>query len=121
MRLKIKVAGRLLCKTGKDRPCYKPAVIQFWFARVCIIEHHKTDKLRVLGRKIAGERNDVFSLFVSASRINFLRGSGFSSNGKAWHGRGGGCPAVAHNAPERIPDLLRSFRRNNLAQYHWRK
>src|SRR5437867_4272606 len=98
MRLKIEIAGGLLRKMGKDRPRDKPAVIQLRFARVRIIEPHETDKLGMLSRKIASEINDVLSLFISASRINFLRGSGFSSNGKAWHGRGGGGPAVAHDA-----------------------
>jgi len=102
MRLKIKIAGGLLRETGKDRPCYQPAVIQLRFARMRIIEHHETNKLGVLRRKVAGERNDVLSLFISASRINFLRGSGFSSNGKTWHGRGGGCAAVAHDASEKV-------------------
>src|SRR3989442_11381503 len=92
------IAGAFLHKLGKVGPAESPAVIQLRFARVRIIEHHETDKLGMLGRKIASERNDVLSLFISASRINFLRGSGFSSNGKAWHGRGGGGPAVAHDA-----------------------
>src|SRR5438128_4592869 len=121
MRLKIKIAGGLLRKTGKDWPCDKPAVIQLRFARVCIIEHHQTDKLGMLGRKIASERNDVLSLFISASRINFLRGSRFSSNGKAWYGRGGGCPVVAHYASKRVTNISGGFSRNNLSQRYWRK
>src|SRR5262245_45811772 len=106
MRLKIKIAGGFLRKTGKDRACYKHAVIQLWVARVLIIEHHKTDKLRVLGRKVTGERNDILSLFISASGINFLRSSGFSGDSKTGNGCGGSGPAVAHDAPKRIPNFF---------------
>src|SRR5207247_10715729 len=121
MRLKIEIAGGLLRKMGKDRPRDKPAVIQLRFARVRIIDHHETDKLGMLSPKIASERNDVLSLFISASRINFLRGSGFSSNGKTWHGRGGGCAAVAHDASERITNFFGGFSGNNLTQHDRRK
>src|SRR5205823_9918263 len=61
---------------------------------------------------------DVLSLFISALRINFLRGSGFSSNGKTWHGRGGGRAAVAHDASERITNFFGGFSGNNLTQHY---
>ena len=50
MRLKVEVAGGLLGNVGKNRPSNKPALIQFRFARVRIVQHDKSDKLRVIGR-----------------------------------------------------------------------
>ena len=78
MRLKIKIAGGLFGNAGKNRPGNKPAVIQFRFARVRIVQHDESDKLRMIGRQIADERNDILSVVVSAVRIDFLRGSGFA-------------------------------------------
>ena len=121
MRLKIKIAGGFLREPGKDWPRNKPAVIQLGFARVCIIEHHQTDKLGMLGRQISSERNDVLSLFISASRINLLRGSRFPGNGKPWHGSGSRCAVIADHSSKRITNFFSSFRRNDLAQHHWGK
>src|SRR5262249_61618370 len=118
---KTRLRGSLSPSREKGPPCSKPAVIQLRFARVRIIEHNKTDKLGVLGRKIAGERNNVFSFFISASRINLLCGSGFSSNGKTWHRGCGGGPAIAHDASECITNFSGGFRRNYLSQQHRRK
>ena len=47
LRLKIEITRRLLGDAGKDRPGDQPAVIQLRFARVRIIQHHQTDKLRM--------------------------------------------------------------------------
>ena len=55
MRLKIKIAGGLLGNAGKNRPSNEPAVIQFRFARVRIVQHDESDKLRMIRRQIADE------------------------------------------------------------------
>src|SRR5436309_2010707 len=111
MRLKIKIAGSFLREPGKDRPRDKPAVIQLGFARVRIIEHHQTYKLRMIGGQIPSKRNDVLSLFIPASRINLLCGSCFSSNGKTWYGRGSGGSRIAHDSSERITNFSGDFMR----------
>src|SRR5437016_2602862 len=88
---------------------------------MCIIEYNKTDKFGMLGGQISGERNDVLPLFVAASRINFLCGSCFSSDGKTWYGRGCGSTGIAYHASERVTNFFGGFMRNDLSQHHWRK
>jgi hypothetical protein len=84
---------------------------------MCVIEHHQTDKFGMVSGQIAGERNDILSLFISASRINLLRGSRFSSNGKARHSGSGRGSAIAYHAAQSVTNFLRGFRRNDLAQH----
>src|SRR5207237_3857040 len=98
MRLKIKITGSPLSNARKDRSRYEPAVIQFWFARLGVIQHDNADKLRMLGGQITAKRNDVFSFFVSALWIDFLGSSGLTGNGKAGNGGGGGGTAIAYHA-----------------------
>ncbi len=112
MRLKIEILGSLFSDPGKDRSCNKPAVVQLRFARLRIVEHHKTDELGTLSRQIADERDDVFSLFISAFGINFLGGPGLPGNSKTRNGRRGRSAAIADYASKRITDLARCFRRN---------
>src|SRR5437667_795266 len=71
----------------------------------------------MIGGQIPCKRNDVLTLFVPASRINFLRGSSFSSNGKTWHGGGSSGPGIAYHASQRITNFPSDFRRNDLAQH----
>src|SRR5258707_12525013 len=120
MRLKVKVAGALPGDVEKKSPTTTPAVIQFRFARVRIVQHDEPDKLRVISRQIAGERNDILSVVVSAVRIDLLRCSGFPSNRKPGHSSSGGGSLIADNAAQRVTNLFGSFSRNDLAQYHWR-
>src|SRR5207245_4178265 len=117
MRLKIEILGSLLGDPGKDRSRNESAVIQLRFARVRIVEHHKTDKLGTLYRQIADERNTVLSLFISASGINLLRGSGFAGNCKTWDGSGGRRAAIAHDATQRVTNFPGCLRGNHLTQH----
>src|SRR6266480_5999893 len=119
MRLKIEVAGSPLGDTGKDWSRDEPSIVQFRFAGVCIIEHDQTDKLRRLGGQIAGERNDVLSLFVPASRIDLLCCSCLSGNNKTWHSRSSSCAVIADHSSKRVANFAGGFRRNDLAQHHW--
>ena len=120
MRLKVKIAGGLLGNVGKNRPSNKPAVIQFGFARVRIVQHDESDKLRVISRQIADERNDVLPVVVSAVRIDLLRGSGFPGNRKPRHSSSGSGSLIADNAAQRVTNLFSSFSRDDLAQYRRR-
>src|SRR6266487_3034590 len=98
------------------RPVLRESLCEF--AHVRIIEHHKTDKLGMLGRQIADERNDVLSVFISAFRINFLRGSGLAGNRKTWNSSGSRSAAIAYDTSERISNFSGGFRRNHLTQYY---
>src|SRR5437667_10946364 len=105
MGLKFEIPGSPFGYPEKDRSRNEPAVIQLWFAGVRIVEYHKTDKLRMLGRQIADERNDALSVLISALRIDFLRGRGLAGNRKTWNSSGSRSTAMAYDAAERIPNL----------------
>src|SRR5215470_20074956 len=108
MRLKIQITGGFLGDARKNWPSNLPAVIQFRFARMRIVKHNKSDKLRMIRWQIAEKRNDVLAVVVSAVRIDFFRGSGFPGNRKSWHGSGGSCSLIAHHAAQRITNLFGS-------------
>ena len=119
MRLKIKIPRSPLREPGKDGSCDEPAVIQLRFARVRIIKNYKAYKLWMVSWQISGERNHVLSMFVAASRINLLRGSGFPSNREPRHRCGSRRAGIADDASERITNFSGDFGRNNLTQHHW--
>src|SRR6266536_172842 len=83
-----------------------------------IIEHDQTDKLRMVRRQIASERDNILPVLISAFRINFLRRSGLARNRKTWNGSGGSGAAIAHYTAQRITDLSGSFRRNYLTLHY---
>src|SRR5260370_42253469 len=118
MRLKIEITGGSLGNARKDRSRYEPAVIQFWFARLGVIQDDNPDKLRMLGWQVTAKGNDVFSFFVSTPWIDFLSCSGFTGNGKAGNGGGGRSTAIAYHAAQGVADLPGCLRRNYLAQNH---
>src|SRR5438876_2967487 len=118
MRLKIKISGSPFGDPGKDRSRNEPAVIQLWFARVRIVEYHKANKLRMLGRQIADERDDVLSVFISTFRINLLCGPSLAGDRRTRASSGGRSTSIAYDASERIPNFSGSFRRNYLTQYY---
>src|SRR4029453_898852 len=120
MRLKVKSGRALPANVRKNRPSNQPAVVQFGFTRVRIVQHNESDKLGMIGRQIAKKRHYVLPVVVSTVRIDLLRGSGFPGNRKPGHSSGGGGSLVAHNAAQRITNLFGSFRRDDLAQDHWR-
>ena len=78
MRLKIEITRRLFGNARKDRARDQAAVIQLRLRRVRVVQHHESDELRILGRQITGERNDIFPVLVSAFGIHFLRGAGLA-------------------------------------------
>src|SRR5260370_30753872 len=121
MRLKIEITGGSLGNARKDRSRYEPAVIQFWFARLGVIQDDNSDKLRMLGWQVTAKGHDVFAFFVSTPWIAFLGRSGFTGNGKAGNGRGGRSTAIAYHAAQCVADLSSCLRRDYLAQYHWRQ
>src|SRR6266571_1080353 len=121
MRLKIEITGSPLGDPRKDRSRYQAAVIQFWFARLGVIQHDNADKLRMLGWQVTAKGNDVFSFFVPALWIDFLGRSSLTGNRKAGNGRRGGSTAVAYHAAQGVADLAGCLRRNYLAQNHWRQ
>jgi hypothetical protein len=85
---------------------------------VRIIEHHQTDKLGMVRRQIASERNNILPLLVSPSRINLLCGSGFARNRKTGNSSGGSGTAIAYHTPQGITDFSCGFRRNHLTQLY---
>src|SRR5262249_60326910 len=104
----------------KTRPATTAAVIQFRFARVRIVQHDESNKLRMIGRQIAEKRNDILPMVISAVWINFLRRPGFPRDRKPGHSGCSGSSLIAHNATQRSTNLFCSFRRDDLAQYHRR-
>ena len=75
----------------------------------------------MIRRQIARKGDDVFPLFVSAVRIDFLRGAGLAGDRETRHRRRRRRASIAHHSAQRIPDLLRRLRRNYLAQHNRRK
>src|SRR5438874_6710757 len=67
-------------------------------------------------RQITSERNNIFSLLVSPSRINLLRGSGFACNRKTGNSSGGSGTAIAYHTAQGVTDFSCGFRRNHLPQ-----
>src|SRR6059058_2286871 len=118
MRLKIYIAGRLFRHPGKNWSGDESAVVKLGFASVRIVEHHQTDKLRMVRRQITSERNNIFSLLVSPSRINLLRGSGFARNRKTGNSSGGSGTAIAYHTAQGVADFSCGFRRNHLPQLY---
>src|SRR6266571_7184820 len=102
MRLKIEITGSPLGDPRKDRSRYQAAVIQFWFARLGVIQHDNANELRMLGGQITAKRNDVFSFFVSTVWIDFLGSSGLTGNGKAGNGGGSGSTAIGYHAAQSV-------------------
>ena len=89
MRLKIEITRRLLGDARKDGPGDQAAIIQLRLRGVRVVQHNESNELRMIGRQITRERNDIFPVFVSAFGIHFLRGAGLARDGETGNRRRG--------------------------------
>src|SRR5207249_12187171 len=106
-RLKMETTGGADGDSGKNRPRNEGTGIQLRLGGMRIVEHDQTDKRRLLGWKIADERDHVLALFVAAVASDFLRSARLTGNGKSWNGCGSGRAAITYNASQRIANLSR--------------
>src|SRR5262249_26169563 len=72
------------------------------------------DKLRMFRRQIAGERDNIFPMLVTAFGIDLLSGSGLAGNRKTGNGCGCSGTAIAYYTAQRVADFRGGFGGNYL-------
>ena len=98
MRLEIEITRRFLGDARKDRAGDEAAVIQLGIRGLRIVQDNDPDKFRMVGGKITAKRDDIFSVLISAVRIDFLRRASLAGDGETRNRCGGRCAAIAHHA-----------------------
>src|SRR5436190_11107195 len=70
LRLEIEITRRFLGDARKDRAGDEAAVIQLGIRGLRIVQDNDPDKFRMVGGKITAKRDDIFSVLISAVRID---------------------------------------------------
>src|SRR5437763_1650846 len=108
MRLKIQITRRLFGDARKNRTGDGAAVVLLGVG-LRVVQNDEPDELRIFRRQITTERDNFFALFVSAMWSDFLGGPSFAGDGESGNGGSGGGSAIADDAAECAPNLIRGL------------